>query len=189
MVALAVAMLVLASCDTDNMYPTARASWTCAGGEPGAALFCQTDNSTFTYGLTSGTASDHATIVKVMGEDFAPTDLVVSRESPVVYTGSAETDVVFQVGAWVPSTAVGLTWCDNAVSSVRCDQHYARIRSGYVNRGVVCHEAGHSVGLVHGDSAEPPVGGQEPILECMRKAPGSLDRLGGHNRRMIDATY
>jgi hypothetical protein len=73
------------------------------------------------------------------------------------YSGSAETDVIYQVStSGFSGNVIGQTWCNDAVSSTRCDQEYVRFRAaGYVDRELACHETGHAVGLTHGPDATP----------------------------------
>ena len=183
--------LGLTSC-YDNMYPTANARTRCVGRNhynDDGATHCQTDNRNFTYGLTSGSSADHQAITSVLEQQFEPTDLQVSRQTPIRYTGTAETDVVFQVGATLPQHTGGITWCNNASSSIKCDQHYVRLRTSFT-RALVCHETGHAVGLVHGDRAEPRIDNEDDSLGCLRTPSEFWFReLGPHNRNMINDTY
>lgn len=107
--------------------------------------------------------------------------------SAPAYEGGAETDIIYQQGS-VPSGFDGITWCNDAVSTLNCDQHYVRFRADSFGRALVCHESGHAVGLTHGDDASPPIPNDDPSLACM-KTVAVEDILGTHNVRQIDGTY
>jgi hypothetical protein len=71
----------------------------------------------------------------------------------------------------------GETWCAHKLSNERCDRwnvlinnYYIQLRAandGYQQRKSICHELGHSLGLVHyeGAAATPDVNG---IQSCLR---------------------
>lgn len=186
-------MTTLSACGLgiDNMYKTSNANWDCWDGSYQNGLFCQTDNGSLTYGLTSGTSTQHAYLRSMLEAQFEPTDLGVSEQDPVVYSGSSETDIVYQIGATLPPGAGGITWCDDAVSDTKCDQHYVRLASDRVhgNASTPCHETAHAVGLTHGGVAEPAVSDSDAGLACLR-TPGTTDStLGTHNQGQINGTY
>lgn len=103
--------------------------------------------------------------------------------------GSAETDIVYQIGATVPSGFDGWAWCDDAVSTTRCDQHYVRLRANSVTNGLICHETGHAVGLTHGNHAAPNVGQTDARLGCMKTPVTANEALGSMNKANINETY
>lgn len=197
MLAMLTMTIVGASCDYDNMYPTRRHNGWCAGSDTpyngsGWYLYCQTDNRNFTWGVEGGTSAQRSYVSSLIESRFEPTDLSVSRQNPVVHRGSAETDVVVYFRSnGLPPTAGGLTWCNNAVTSRKCDQHHVWLRPSRVGsvKGTTCHEVGHSVGLTHGQDAEPIVDEEHPSQGCMKSPSGSTTTLGSHNVRMINATY
>jgi hypothetical protein len=76
----------------DSMRPTTNYLEECATDN-----FCTTDNSTLTF-FSEGTLSPYSRtqIRSVLENQFAPTDLSVSRQDPPSYEGSAETDIVYR---------------------------------------------------------------------------------------------
>ncbi|MEU9133065.1 hypothetical protein AB0D08_34035 [Kitasatospora sp. NPDC048540] len=176
----------------DNMYPTGNYAPVCHDGSRSQGHFCQTDNATLTvYREGSLTAAQKATIKSALSEYYSPTDLSVTIQSRGVYTGSSETDIIYQAGD-LPQNVVGMTWCDDAVDPWKCDQHYVRFNSsaaevGPINKSDVCHETGHAVGLTHGNNASPAVGKNDKIVGCMTDDDNYF--LGANNRTNINATY
>jgi hypothetical protein len=132
------------------------------------------------------------TIIKdTIKAQYGPTDLVVSWPSSGTYSGDSETDLINQSGS-LARKYIGMTWCNDAVTSKKCDQHYVRYNSaiseqGKVNGSDVCHETGHSVGLTHGSDAEPSVGDNAAIVGCMAMA--DVYSLGSNNRKNINNVY
>jgi hypothetical protein len=184
---------------TDNMYPTTYATLPCIdeGADPvNGAGHCQTDNADLSYYTdSSGTnmleAVDKAVVVRVLTNVYGPTDLTVSYDSTPVFAGSGETDIVFEESArGMSATADGTTFCNDAVNSLRCDQHYIRIRGGgHYEDGLVCHETGHAVGLVHGDQSAPKKSNTDEKLGCMEKPTDADEVLQANNVENINATY
>lgn len=175
----------------NNMYPTATIPANCQDGDVGN-LFCRTDNATLTYFAESSIgAIGRSNIVDVMVDQFDPTDLDVSYDSTPSYTGSAETDVIYQSSSVIPPQLVGITWCNSAASYLRCDQEYVRTLAGNPSHNLICHESGHAVGLTHGDDADPYQDPHSPVLGCMRNPENYITSptLGSHNVSEINATY
>jgi len=171
----------------DSMMPTANYHPSCIDGNPGDP-FCQTDNADLTvWREGSLTSTGKANIASVLNNEFAPTDLVVIFASTPSYSGSAETDIIYQQGS-VPGTDIGLTWCNDAVTSTKCDQHYNRFDSASPGTAIACHETGHAVGLTHGQQASPQLSNEDTSLQCMRKS-APTSNLGTHNTGMINVTY
>jgi hypothetical protein len=182
---------------TDNMYPTQYLTVGCFSiSSPTGPGFCQTDNSTLTYYMDSGgtnmlEAVDRAVVNNVMSGEYAPTDFSVSYDSTPSFSGSAETDIVYEEsGIGVPASADGGTFCNNSAGSIKCDQQYIRIRGGgSYTYGLTCHETGHAVGLTHGADAAPRRSNTDSKLGCMA-TPTDPDRtLGANNIENINATY
>jgi hypothetical protein len=182
---------------TDNMYPTQYANLGCySEGGPDGNISCQTDNAQLTYYMDSaGTneleAEDRRVVIDVMSDIYAPTDFTVTLDTSPEFSGSAETDIVYEEsGIGVPSGSDGVTFCNNAASDMRCDQQYIRILGGgnYV-QGLTCHETGHAVGLVHGNQASPQLSNRDERLGCMETPVSTDEVLQDNNVDNINATY
>ncbi|MEU5874034.1 hypothetical protein AB0A73_21065 [Glycomyces sp. NPDC047369] len=184
---------------TDNMYPTPYANLACQDESgPDGNVSCLTDNSSLTYYMDSaGTneleTEDRNVVISVMNSVYGPTDLSVSLDTSPTFSGSAETDIVYEEsGIGVPSGSDGVTFCNDAVdgSGLRCDQQYIRILGGgnYV-KGLTCHETGHAVGLLHGDQASPLTSRTNEALGCMETPTSSEEGLQDNNIDNINGTY
>jgi len=182
---------------TDNMYPTQYLTVACfSESGPNGAGFCQTDNSALNYysdsaGSNALEANDKAVVTHVLANVYGPTDLTVTYDSTPVFSGSAETDIVFEESAaGMSASADGTTFCNNAATTLRCDQQYIRIRpSGYFSNGLVCHETGHAVGLTHGNVAAPKKSNTDEALGCMETPVSDGEVLQANNVENINATY
>jgi hypothetical protein len=171
----------------DNMMPTPNYLVVCGNGSLGGP-FCQTDNASLNvFREASITATGKANIAAALNEEYAPTDLGITFASTPSYSGSAETDIIYQQGD-VSGTAVGIAWCNDAVSALKCDQHYNRFDSSTPSKALACHETGHAVGLTHGQNASPALAQGDDSLGCMT-TPVETSDLGTHNTWMINATY
>jgi len=179
---------------TDNMYKTANANWACHDTSAGDGnAFCRTDNATLTVYLQSSlNAASQAIVRDILDNSYNPTDLSVAYHSSGVYSGTAETDIVYQGGSsGMTGSTIGFTWCNDATDSLRCDQHYVRFRSDAdVERELACHETGHAVGLTHGHEASPMLANNDGRLGCM-ETPNSLSwpDLESNNVDNINGTY
>lgn len=144
---------------------------------------CRTDNSTMSIYTQSSVTGAYLTAVNTtLGVSFQPTDLSVSATSTPVYSGSGETDVIYQVAQNI-GNLVGLTWCNDAVdgTAYACDQQYVRFdpdHSGTEN--AACHETGHAVGLTHAEDAYPVLSETDQRLDSV---------ACGHRRTKIGRTY
>lgn len=174
----------------DGIYPTANTGWTCQdnGNSTPSGGYCLTDNSTLTtYKESSISPTGKSTISSVLSSDFAPTDFSVTEESSGTYSGGSETDIIYQYRLDLPVGAAGVAWCDDAVSSTECDQHYVAFDTSSPGSALVCHETGHAVGLTHGDQAYPAQSVTNPDLGCMGQS--AVTTLGTYNQVQINATY
>lgn len=174
----------------DNMYPTSNYHHSCSDSTYSIPQFCQTDGVRLTYGFGSSVDSTRRAVIAAVMTRYGATDLVIAYHASPVYSGADETDVVFLVGQ-VPPGADGIVWCEDALTTRACDQHYVRFRSSSTtSQYLVCHEVGHAVGLTHGGDAAPATSNSDPALGCM-VTPGQLiDReIGAHNATMINETY
>lgn len=176
---------------SDSMYPTPNTWWSCtSGATPG----CRTDNSQVTYfAEPSLTSTSRQNISSVLNNQFEPTDLSMIWQNPPAYTGSAETDIIFQMYD-LPDNALGRTHCDDAISSELCDQQYVVFDNNSSNSGssphVACHEIGHGVGLQHGNRAYAETTNGDTELRCMvTPAVQSITTLGVHNVDQINRTW
>jgi len=169
----------------DNMYRTANLNHNCSNG----GLFCQTDNATLTVFL-QGNLSSGANIRWTLDGSWNTTDLNVTYHSSPSYSGTSETDIIYQYNpSRVPSGADGVAWCDGVGSNfTECDQHYVAFRSSNPSRGLACHETGHAVGLTHGANASPAVSQTNTHLQCMT-TPVQTVYVGAHNVAQVNATY
>jgi hypothetical protein len=177
----------------DNMYKTANANWDCWDGTMADGLFCQTDNATLTVFMQSSVSAARKTTVRnMLGNQYNPTDLNVSYPASPSYSGSAETDIIYQVStSGFSGSTIGQTWCNDAVSSTRCDQEYVRFRGTIqFDSELTCHETGHAVGLTHGVDASPSESNTAAELGCMETPDsGTRPGVGSHNQSEINATY
>jgi len=136
-------------------------------------------------------------VAATLTNEYAPTDLSVSTVSTASYTGSAETDIIYQESQYEYGTTVwqnnliGETWCDDSVDGLRCDQQYVRFNINvYVDLELACHETGHAVGLTHGEDAWAPESNTASELGCMETPDsGSRPHLGSHNASQINTVY
>jgi hypothetical protein len=117
--------------------------------------------------------------------------LAVHIETSPTYTGSSETDIVYQHShSGFTSSETGMTWCDDPVSQIACDQQYVRFYYASLGPEIICHETGHAVGLTHGDDAYPYEDNDNSSLHCMETPNASVHpELGSHNAAEINATY
>ncbi|WKN18029.1 hypothetical protein NEH83_29905 [Streptomyces sp. JUS-F4] len=175
---------------TDNMVPTISTPHLCTKGR-----VCQTDNKDVTYYMDSSgefklEAVDKSYVTAMLKGEYSPTDLVIKCDATPKFSGSAETDVVWQEGAkGLDDDAEGMAWCDDPVSGYKCDQQVIRIRgNGNYDPSITCHEMGHAVGLLHGGSAYPALPSEDSRLGCMI-AHGYSSDLGSNNVSNINGTY
>lgn len=182
--------------NANNMVGNPNYDVECNEGGPGYGVVCRTDNAAvYWYMDSSGEfeleSPDRQAVQTTVANDYQPTDLTWTYDSSPVFSGSGETDVVYQEGA-VSNGFDGYTWCNDDSPSPKyvCDQTYIRIRgAGVYNRGLACHETGHSVGLLHGQNAYPRTSNTDSDLGCMVTPVGSNVPLGANGRNRINNTY
>ncbi|MEV4114749.1 hypothetical protein [Nonomuraea sp. NPDC049695] len=182
--------------DFDNMFPTKNTPWDCHGKTIKPRRFCQTDNKVLTvwHDKDEIEASGWNRLKAVLKKDFdGTTDLRLKFHKKPILSGPAETDIIYTSPKKFPAGIHGLTWCENRVDKVKCDQHYVMFKSATPGKVYACHETGHAVGLTHGNRAYPEVDNQDPRLGCMITPPRAgvpgAETLGPHNRKMINKTY
>lgn len=181
----------------DNIFPsttTKKAGRICRNAQVDLNYgICRTDNRDLDYFSDSSVGSSLDTrIANTMEAQYEPTDLKVDTElSPTYDDGSCcETDIIFQAGSQgLSAGADGVTWCQSRDDEIRCDQHFVRFRYQSADAGAICHEAGHAIGLLHGDSSFEKQMDVTPALGCMQQRPNRPSALGSHNRKQIDATF
>jgi hypothetical protein len=173
-----------------NVVPTINYQNNCEKGDQyDNGTVCRTDNLYWTaFRENSLSSAEKDRVKQVLPEQFGPTKLDVHFVTDPVWQGDNETDVIFSQGD-VPGSLVGIAWCDDPMEGHECDQHMARIQRDSYSLGVICHEAGHAVGLLHGQYARPPVSNTDDQLGCMKNpAPGGAV-LGSVNRDNINEAY
>lgn len=178
----------------DTLVPTLTWSPTCANQtQLTSSIVCQTDNETVVYYMQGSLTSGSKTSVRTtQNNSYDGTDLNVSETSSPVYSGSGETDIVYQQGeSGFTGTQIGIYWCDDAVDGeiYECDQGYVKVRYT-ASRYLACHETGHAVGLVHGAQAYPSQSQQASIMGCMvTPANDAQMYLGDTNVQNINGVY
>lgn len=182
------------------IVPNSTYNHSCAVGGPiGDGPVCRTDNNFLTYYMdSSGTyeleSIDRTEVSSVMNSQYDTTDLIVSYDASPVFSGAGETDVIYQEGSTgLPTTADGVTWCNDPTDGTTylCDQQYIRIRGNglYENSGLVCHETGHSVGLLHGAQSAPVTLNTSADLGCMQNPVFDGTPLGANQRDYVNGAY
>lgn len=176
----------------DSMRKTQNYNVDCVDSvaNPSTAIFCRTDNSSLTvYRESSIQTLGKQRIGSVLDLQFRPTDLSVTFTAPV-YTGGSETDIIYRHRN-LGGNLAGFAWCNDAVTSDLCDQHYVEFNSANPTKRVACHESGHAVGLVHGVDSYPAIANGHNSLGCLQ-APVPLSntgQLGTHNTVEINGAY
>jgi hypothetical protein len=171
-----------------SMYPTPQYNVSCFDGVQTNGVICRTDNADVTVYRESSldNQAGREQIGGVLDREFRPTDLDVTFTAPV-YTGESETDIIYRRRD-VAGTAVAITFCDDAVTSLKCDQHYVSFENALPGEFAACHESGHAVGLLHPAWANPPQDNFNSTYRCMTQ-PASANNLGTHNVSQINAAY
>ncbi|MFC9704956.1 hypothetical protein ACFTWD_30155 [Streptomyces sp. NPDC056943] len=188
----------------DNSVPTANYRHSCSEGQNGTV--CQTDNADvyFYMDLSDGAGDgrdnklepgDQAVVRSVMANSYNGTDLNTYYDATPVFSGDSETDIYYEEDT-PPPGLIGIAWCndDSPAPAYSCDQQHVRIAHGYYDYqysyGLVCHETGHAVGLLHGENAYPSVDNNDhDILHCMVKSDDTTRGLGPTNVANINANY
>ncbi|MFS3128091.1 hypothetical protein ACLM5J_06770 [Nocardioides sp. Bht2] len=183
-----------ASAAPDNLVPTGNPISGCGQGfSVGGA--CQTDNKNVYWHMADGGAkaleTNDRVALKAMLDDQFQGPMNLTYDSTPAFTGSAETDWIFQEDSPGPGLA-GYVWCNDKIGTWRCDQHYIMIDTGaYLNPKITCHETGHAVGLTHGDWATPSTANNASSLGCLRGPYSAItsNALGANNKAQIAAVY
>jgi hypothetical protein len=193
-----------ASHEVDSMMPTQTYRPFCYGADIDNGMVCQTDNADVYWYADSNDPgeledNDVASLRDMLADQYSPTDLAIHYDSSPVFSGTAQTDIVYQeseAALPLPSGYRGMTWCNDDVGSeaYECDQQYVRIQSpdGYriFGGGLACHETGHAVGLLHGSEAYPVISSADTRLGCMMNGVATLPSgLGSDQVHQINLTY
>jgi hypothetical protein len=175
--------------DVNTIVPTANYPYDCKTGEPGAAWACRTDNHYWTV-FRGASLNDKQSlrVAAVLKEQFGPTDLDLNFPDKPDTSGTGETDLIFTEGD-VPPGYDGFTWCKDPSGRHECDQHQVRIEGEDFYYGLICHEAGHAVGLVHGDGANPKQSMTGSKMGCMKNPMPRDAVLGSVNKDNINREY
>ncbi|TDD21591.1 hypothetical protein [Nonomuraea diastatica] len=173
-----------------NMVPNPNYDRVCTKGDKyGSGNVCRSDNAYWTvFRENSLESAEKTRVATVLKEQYGPTALEVHFVSNPVWTGDNETDLIFAEGD-VPGSYEGMSWCDDPLELHTCDQHMVRIQPGSYSKGMICHEAGHAVGLLHGRNADPQVSNTHHQLGCMKTPVPSDAVLGSVNADHINAAY
>lgn len=189
---------------TDNIVPIGGFGAPFCMNDPDGgdgSVDCLTDNAdVYFYMDSSGEfeleARDKNIVNSALRSEYGPTDLAITYDYSPVFSGSAETDIIYQEGSKnIDSDAIGVSWCndssggDGTYSVWECDQQYVRIRGNdTIDLAVACHESGHAVGLTHGSDADPKVSNSNSVLGCMT-TPSNYTTLGSSNASNINFVY
>ena len=181
----------------DIVIPTATWNGQCVAGMY-ADVLCRTDNSTVTYYMDSSgeyelETADRTAVHGALAR-YNNLDPTITYDSTPVFSGSGETDFVYQEGSFgLEDYVKGITWCNDPQDGTRhlCDQHYIRIRgAGNYTETTAGHESGHAFGLTHGQQASPILDQCAEVLGVMRaKVTCAGPALGDLVRRTINDTY
>ena len=175
----------------DNMFKTNNLNRDCQDSDAFSPRLCRTDNRTVGWHDQNSLPDDvRPDIREVLEASFEATVLTVGRDETPQYTGLGETDIIYQQGPLVPGAA-GVTWCDDAISDVLCDQQYVLFDSNHPPKKLICHESGHTIGLTHGQDAAPSVSNANNDLGCLQAPFSEItnDLLGSHNKVQINNVY
>jgi hypothetical protein len=191
--------------EVDSMVPTQTYRPFCYGTtDLLSGMVCQTDNANVYWYADSNDpgeleANDVDSLENMLATQFAPTDLAIYYDSSPVFSGTAQTDIIYQeseAALPLPSGYRGWTWCNDDVGTEAyvCDQQYVRIQSpdGYriFGGGLACHETGHAVGLLHGADAYPVLPSTDGRFGCMMNEIYELPYyLGSDQTHQINNTY
>lgn len=197
------AWYALGNCHTytltlDAMYPTSSVGPSCQDSD----MFdlrhsCRTDNAGlyYCYESTFGTAERDG-VNTTMALTYDTTELHTHPEACVT-EGSGETDIVYRTLTSTPNNAIAITHCDDAVSTLVCDQHYVTYRSASIGSldsselwKLACHETGHAVGFTHGANADPVVASDSLTMKCLKIGFSNLDTwLGSNHASYVNSVY
>lgn len=178
----------------DTIFPTLNTDWSCHDSNANETEYCKTDNRDVTVFIQSSidwTPGGGAwNIWSNLLDEYDPTDLNIIWDGTPKYSGSGETDIIYQQSNSVPSGLLGLAYCEDAQTSTKCDQHYVLFATDTPGTDLACHESGHAVGLTHGANSWFSTSNSDTRLGCMRTpiVTGS-DSIGAIHRAHINREY
>jgi len=185
----------------DSLLPTADIPAPCFDSSVNNGTICKADNKTHTVSVEALGPKMAAATTFTLTQSYDTTDLkvVFQTGNQVSYSGCCETDVIYQFQNTLPGNVIARTWCEDAISSTKCDQHYVGYNGLWLGanipnnvqkqRSLACHETGHTVGLVHGSDSTPAQNNNDPNYQCMRSPLNSVFTMGPHNAQQVNANY
>lgn len=160
---------------------------------------CRADNNYHEYYFAGNTTYDFRVANQALVNLDNHTDFTTARVFDAEFV-PGQTDLYITTwAAFTGTTTLGQAVCVTVATADICSAYHIRIRPDVSNdadiqfaraKALICHESGHSIGLVHGQDADPGVSSTATSLECMKTPldPGSRI-LGEHNVDQINANY
>ncbi len=199
-----VTLSALPSC-YDGIFPTANLR----GGNTRCDTnqICLQDNLGVSYYVDPATLPWSVNPAHAVMSHIGDTDLNTAVTSSPIYdaAGNGETDIIIRPDNHrLPANFAGAGFCENVsdAGAGLCDQFYLELNedaycAAQGNRcgtydamhELICHEAGHTVGLVHAGDASPPQAPDSAALGCMGNALPPRKYLGETNFTLINGTY
>ena len=186
----------------DSIFPSPNYQGGDSGCDEGVFI-CQADSSVHTVYINALGPKMQAATVFTLGLSYDTTDLSViyHGNSAVTYSGTLETDVIYENNNSLPSNVWGRTRCDdNSPGGGKCDQFYVSYHADKIDaeiptnttlqRAIACHETGHTVGLLHGANSSPAQAQTAVEFRCMRTSPlPAVESMGPHNIHQVNLIY
>lgn len=131
---------------------------------------CKADSATHTVSTGYLGPKMKAGTEATLNGSWDTTDISVAYHSTPVFTGSWETDIIFQYDDGLPAGTWGRTICDDdSPGNWKCDQFYVYYHGDKIcppgggtycndatmHRALACHEVAHTLGFTHGVHSDP----------------------------------